>query len=233
MLTIQPINFTTQNKTSNKKVTFSALPRKNGMHGDIHHDEDMYYAFNFLIKQPILRISNKGGDIFISRRSYTIDKITKIANSFKTKLDKKMSELSKYKTEDKLGQCIYEAYDISLMSPKAAKIAPVIDIEQPHNYDYNEEKNANKIKKLKVPFTIDADGKDYLVPMNFLSREMRGIIVKGMDEYNTLCVTHNYELGEDIYTVTVIPFKDNTSSLRIVKGVGDWATGSKLLKEVL
>lgn len=233
MLNIQPINFSTQNKKNNQKVTFSALPRKNGMHGDIHHNEDMYYAFNLLIKEPIARISNKGEDIFISKRSYTIDKIKKIADIFKTKLDKKVSALSKYKTEDKLGQCIYEAYDISLMSPKAVKIAPVINIEQPHNYDYNEEKNANKIKKLKVPFTIDADGKDYIVPMDLLSKEMRKIIDYGMDEYNTLYVTHNYELGEDMYTVRVLNLKDNTSGLRITKGIGDWSTRAEALKEVL
>lgn len=227
MLSIQPINFSMQN---NQKTTFSALPRKNGMHGDCTHNQDMYYAFKFLIKKPIARISNKDEDVFISKSSFKIDKINKIAAAAKIKLAQQVAALSKYKTEDKLGQCIHDAYEISLMSPKAVKIDPVIDITPSQNI-YKED--ADKVKNLKVPFTIDADGKDYIVPMDLLSKEMRGIIVKGMDEYNTLYVTHDFKLGEDSYTVTVINFKDNTSGLRIVKGTGDWSIGSKILKEVL
>lgn len=228
MLTIQPVNFKKQN---NQKITFSALPRKNGMHGDIEHNKDMFYAFTYLLRKSLVRISNNNEDILISKSSFKLDKINKIANTVKIKLAQQVAGLSKYKTEDKLGQCIHDAYEISLMSPKAVKIAPVVDIKPPSNAD--EEIFADKTRILKVPFKIDADGKDYIVPMDLLSKEMRKIIVNGMDECNSMYVTHNFELGEDMYTVRILNFKDNTSGLRIVKGIGDWSTRAEALKEVL
>lgn len=228
MLSISPINLkdnSRNNESSNKNLSFKALPTK--MRGMYYiQQQDHFYVLSSLIKKPLINNIYNEEDVIISKGKFSVEKIKSLAKDIKTRIDKTSSSLSKYDKKEQLGQCIHDAYDYSLMSPTSLTIKPATKI--------NSESLINSLKNLfnnntKTQFIVDADGKDYIVPMELFSPKMREILLYEFDHNSKRCkefgnvdqkrisVVHNYIIGKDGYEVNLVKQEDGTKGLQIFK----------------